>query len=210
MIKTFFAVFVLSGSAFAQLLPVSVGVKGGVPLTDAFSTVSDATRGYFSTTRRYIVGPSVELNLPAGFGVEFDALYTRLNFSQNLLAAAVATTTSNSWEFPLLLKYKFSSKGPIRPFVDAGASFRHITGVKQITSFITGSGSTQTTNPSEFRDPNATGFVIGGGVDLKLILVKVSPEIRFTHWGTENFASGVAGLLHTNRNQGQFLVGISF
>src|SRR5882762_6598775 len=107
MIKTFFVVFVLAGSAFAQL-PVSVGIKGGVPLTEAFDTVSDATRGYVSTTRRYIVGPSVELNLPAGFGVEFDALYTRLNFSQNIVATAITATTANSWEFPLVLKYKFS------------------------------------------------------------------------------------------------------
>lgn len=208
MIKTFLVSLVLAGSAFAQL-PVSVGIKGGVPLTEAFNTVSDATRGYFSDTRRYIVGPTVELNLPAGFGVEFDALYTRLNFSQNLVASAVAATSANSWEFPLLLKYKFA-KGPVRPFVDAGASFRHITGVKQITSFITGSGSNQTSNPAEFRDPNATGFAFGAGIDLKLLIIKVSPEIRFTHWGTDNFVSGVQGLLQTNRNQGQFLVGITF
>lgn len=185
-------------------LPLSVGIKGGVPLTEAFSTVKDATNGYISDTRRYIVGPSVELNLPAGFGVELDALYTRLNFSQNVLGAIAATTTSNSWEFPLLLKYKFS-KGPVRPFVDAGASFRHITGISRVGSFLTGSS-----NSTELRDPNATGFVFGAGIDFKLLIIKVSPEIRFTRWGTENFRSGVADLLRTNRNQGEFLVGISF
>ena len=49
--------------------PFSFGVKGGASLTDFFTSASlGAPQGVFtSNTKRYIVGPTVELRLPAGF-----------------------------------------------------------------------------------------------------------------------------------------------
>jgi hypothetical protein len=47
---------------------IEVGVKGGVPVTAAFQTGSlfniDFGESASSATRRYTVGPMVELNLP--------------------------------------------------------------------------------------------------------------------------------------------------
>ncbi len=40
-------------------------------------------------------------------------------------------TVANQWEFPLLLKYEFRGIGPVRPFVDAGPSLRHLSGFRQ-------------------------------------------------------------------------------
>ncbi|MGH9632030.1 MAG: outer membrane beta-barrel protein [Bryobacteraceae bacterium] len=222
MKKTFYFVLVLcagvlffgSSGAFAQ--PISVGVKAGLPLTDAFDVASGEDREYFSDTKRYIVGPQVELRLPAGFGIEFNALYTKLEFSSVSRVAGSALnsfTDANSWEFPLLLKYKFG--GPsvgvaaVRPFVDVGASFRRLSDITQIGDFITG-GPREDEAVPELRDKNSTGFVIGGGLEIRALFLRISPEFRFTRWGTENFREGVAGLLSTNRNQGQFLVGFSF
>src|SRR3954468_955496 len=71
----------------------SVGVKGGVPLTDAFAdrsvrqvigtipnpfgpaqTLSQTIR--FSTgSRSFVLGPTLELRMPFGLAVEADALY---------------------------------------------------------------------------------------------------------------------------------------
>ena len=67
----------VASSAFAQR--ISVGIKAGVPLTD----VVEANHGGISNlpfqaqTRRYTIGPVVDIGLPLGFGVEFGAMYKR-------------------------------------------------------------------------------------------------------------------------------------
>lgn len=214
MRKTFFLIFVSLASAVAQ--PIGLGVKFGLPLTDAFNTSSNSTTSYSSDTKLYIIGPQIELRLPKGLSIELDALFTRLNFSSvGSVAGSVAdaVTDADSWEFPLLLKYKFGGANAVaasvRPFVTTGASYRRLTNITQIADFITG-GSQSTSDPSELQKKDSTGFVIGGGVEIRALFLRISPEFRFTRWGTSNFVEGVSHLLETNRNQGQFLVGIHF
>lgn len=55
--------------------PIGIGVKGGVPLNDAFVVRATNPVDYIADTHRYTLGPYVELRLPAGFGIELDALY---------------------------------------------------------------------------------------------------------------------------------------
>jgi hypothetical protein len=128
--------------------PLSFGVKGGVPLTDFVDTVSGPSASVSSATRRYIVGATVELKLPAGFGVEFDALYRRFDYNSTvtLLNVVSARTTGNDWEFPLLLKKRFLP-GPVHPFIGAGVAFSKLSGVKQsIESVLFPNRSTITTS----------------------------------------------------------------
>jgi opacity protein-like surface antigen len=196
-----------SVAAFAQ--PISVGVKGGVPLTDFLDTVSSGNVLVRSKTQRYIVGPTVELRLPAGFGVEFDALYRHFNYSATTsLANAVTSidTTANAWEFPLLLKKRFAS-GPVRPFVSAGVTWNKISGVSQSIRSSVG----LTTAP-ELSNDVATGFVAGAGLDMRLLILRITPEIRYTRWGSNSFRSifPPGGSLNSNQNQAEFLVGFSF
>jgi hypothetical protein len=40
-------------------------------------------------------------------------------------------------------------------------------------------------------------------------VIKISPEVRFTRWSDQHFLDP-AGLLKSNLNQAEFLVGISF
>ena len=213
MTKTFLLIVVSAGFALSQ--PIGLGIKGGLPLTDAFNTALGPSTSYTSETNRYIIGPQIELRLPAGLSIELDALYTKLNFSSVRSAAGSvvnATTEADGWEFPLLLKYKFGGANAVaasvRPFVTTGASFRRLTNITQIQDFIT--GSTTTSNPSELQDKSGTGFVIGGGLEIRALFLRISPEVRFTRWGTANFREGLANLLETNRNQAQFLVGFGF
>jgi hypothetical protein len=104
----------LAGARFALGQPFSFGVKGGVPSTDLLSATNfSGGFGYFPTTNRYIVGPEAELGLPFRFGVEFDALYRHLNytnFRSGIDVLVNSSTTSGNWEFPLLAKYHFPTK----------------------------------------------------------------------------------------------------
>jgi len=196
----------LSTALLAQ--PISFGIKGGVPMTDFLDTVNGSRTSITATTNRYIVGPTVELRLPFGFAVEADALYR--HFSYNVAASlvdAVSTLSASgsAWEFPLLVKKRFA-KGPIRPFVDAGVSFNKITGLSRTVS-----GLAFPSRAEDPRDDFSKGFVIGGGVELKALLLRISPEIRYTRWGTEQFNSVFSGgSLRSKVNQAEFLVGITF
>ena len=172
-----------SAAAFAQ--PISYGLKGGLPLTDFIDTVSGSRTTVSSVTNRYIVGPTFELRLPFGFGVEVDALYR--HFSYNSTASLVDVlstlrTTSNDWEFPLLLKKRFGGVGPVHPFVDAGVSFNKISGLSQSLStlvFPNPLPPPPKNHPGGRKNPLPKGLKMGGGGVVGF--VAVAPNARKPH-----------------------------
>lgn len=215
----------LAGAAFAFAQPVTFGVRVGEPLTDFVSTVRNGPvegilgqfSNFYSNTRPYILGSTVEVKLPAGLGIELDALYRRLNFSgteitTNGLASAttaISSTSANAWEFPLLLKYKF--KVPlVKPYVDAGFAWDTLAGLKQsIRQTVGAITNTYTTSTPAGSKKGASGFVLGAGVDIHAVVLHLSPEIRYTHWGSAHFEDP-AGLVKSNQSQAEFLLGITF
>jgi opacity protein-like surface antigen len=212
MKKTLWLSLLLASAGVAG--PLSVGIRGGIPLTDFFDNVNNGNFVLTSTTNRYIIGPTVELRLPAGFGLEFDALYRHLNYNASFNAVDVFTnnrTTGNAWEFPLLAKYRFATP-LVKPYVDAGVAFDTLSGLKQtVVNTIAPNRQTTTTtsNPHELSNSTTTGFVIGFGVDVKAIVVHISPEFRYTRWGSSHFAIPNGSTL-SNQNQAEFLVGFTF
>ena len=176
-------------SVFGQ--PFGIGVKGGVPLNDAFVTTSTNPVQYVADTHRYTFGPYVELRLPGGFGVELDALYKTYEYRQ-VIPAPTRDQNSHAWEFPLLVKKRFLP-GPIKPYLEAGAAFDHLS-VGDVL---------------ELHDRNSWGLVVGGGVDFKLGFLHVSPEIRYTGWTSRHFESP-GTLLQSNRNQAAVMLGLGF
>jgi opacity protein-like surface antigen len=199
-------------SAWAQLF--SYGVRAGMPLNNFLDAAKSQQFAFNSTTNRYIVGPTAELHLPFGLGVEFDILYRRLDYNGSGTLAGVVTSnsaTGNAWEFPLLAKYRFPTK-MVHPYVDAGVAWDTLSGLKQaitksvVQNFIT---TTTTSTPAELNATTTRGFVMGAGLSVKVLVIHVSPEIRFTRWGAQHFIDA-NGLLHSNVNQGEFLVGITF
>jgi hypothetical protein len=167
----------LPSLGFSQRL-LSFGVKGGVPLTDAFSGGS----------KNYVIGPMVELKLPVGFAIEADALYRPLNLAVISIFAATFNDVG-SVEFPILAKYHFLRAPIVKPYAEAGPIFRHV-----------GSEASYLSNG---------GFALGGGIDFKLLLVRISPEFRFSRWGSDS-ASRPSGLPLSNRSQAEFLIGLTF
>jgi hypothetical protein len=181
------------------------------------------------------------LRLPFGFGVEFDALYRHLNYTNfhigtNSIGSVDflvnSSTTSGAWEFPLLAKYHFPTK-IVRPYVAAGIAWNTLSALTQtITQTVIPTGVTstsRTSNPMELGHKTVTGFVAGFGVDLHLLFLNISPEIRYTRWGSQQFVfltpvfaeigPGVGivpvpptllGTIQSNQNQAEFLVGFTF
>jgi hypothetical protein len=77
----------------------------------------------------------------------------------------------------------------VKPFLEVGPSFRD------------GSGAD--------ASPSSHGITLGGGVEVKIVKVKVAPQLRFTRWGSDAPAK-FFGAPQTNVNQAEFLVGLSF
>lgn len=195
-IRAFFCFIILSSSAFAQLF--SAGVKVGAPLSDAFSngtfpTVNtNVTVQSFSDAKKYIFGPMVELHLPFGFSVEADGLYRPLPLTI-VTPTGVAGSLSNSyssWEVTALGKYRFLHTPLIKPYVEAGPSFRFLTGLPD------GHLSTH-------------GFLLGVGIEIKILKLRLGPELRYTRWGSD-FNSALTFPARSDQNQGELLIGFSF
>jgi hypothetical protein len=186
-------------AAFGQHL-FSFGVKGGFPLTDPLSegtfTSSDETIQAFSSSKNYVVGPMIELNLPFGLAVEADALYRPLNVTTETTIApsTTAARTSidvNSMEFPILLKAHFLHTPIVKPYVEAGPIFRYVLSKVQYLS--------------------DTGIAVGGGVDFKLPVIRIGPELRYSHWGADSASPLLnVSLPPSNKNQLEFLIGLTF
>jgi len=104
MLKTFFLFFVGIVPVVAQS-PFGFGLKAGVPLNDALSADLGAPVAYVESTHRYIIGPFVEVRLPARFSVEVDALYRSYEYRQlSGWVVAPPAVSPGAWEFPVLAR----------------------------------------------------------------------------------------------------------
>jgi hypothetical protein len=79
----------------------------------------------------------------------------------------------------------------VKPYVEGGLDFSHLSDVSGLFSL---------NHNSNF------GVVLGAGVQLNLLVLRLSPEIRYTGDALKNFT----GIVDSNRNQLAFLVGIGF
>ena len=182
----------LSSQAFPQM--VSFGAKAGVPLTSAYQIQFVADGGASSYEYRVTVGPTVELRLHRHLSFEVDALWRRSSFSAGGAHFDIGSSV-NDWQFPVLFKYSIKSHG-ISPFIDAGGVYRHVS---------TLSPSVQPPN-----NPSTAGLTAGAGITLRLLRLRLSPEIRYTWWSNQAFVTGNYFGVATKSNQADLLIGLTF
>ena len=120
--------------------------------------------------------------------MQVDALYKRQQSNPS-------TTTASTWEIPLLAKYRFPGL-VARTFVEGGVSFQSI---GDVVKFAT----------NQTADKSRRGFVLGAGVEAKLLKVRLSPELRLTRWGQSKFQINPITLLNSS-TQAEVLVGLTF
>lgn len=199
----------------------TLGFKIGAPITDMFSAgntseFNDAIPGspYNVSVPRYEFGVSAEFHLPYHLRLEVDGLYQRAAFAtQNSIvslgggsATQYYSTKMNVFQIPALFKYNVAM-GHFRPFIDFGASLRHIAGIDNVSSYTDLPLYYYNNNTPELKNRNSYGGVAGIGMTFKKGIFELTPEVRYTRWSNESFTA--AGL-RTNLNQGDFLLGIGF
>ena len=156
----------------------SLGAVLGVNLSgDYNSTSSTDTNGIDGMTetfsgragpRSFLVGPAVEVQLTGGFSIEADAVYrpVRSSFTFSGVVSGMPFTSSGessltTWQFPVLAKYTLPTeflRSRVRPFVEAGPSFR------------TGGSATH------------FGVTVGGGISMRAGLLNIAPAVRYSRW----------------------------
>jgi len=202
-----FLIFFTAWAAIAQ--PVVVGITGGGRVT------GDVTGAATSESKRYVAGPAFELGLPLGLGVEVDALYRhdgyRSNICCNFAGGSYNRAHFNSWEFPMLLKYRIPVPA-VKPFAEAGFAPRVGSGAIDSTLI-------QLLPPAPVRQIHSSapwqtsqGLVAGGGVRLELGRLRLSPELRYTRWNNSatyyNYSNGPS--YQSSQNQVDVLLGIGW
>lgn len=190
-------------------------------MTDPWQTLAGPvlSASYAYGVRRYVVGPTIELHLPLHLSFEVDALYRRTGFDGFGTFPITATqnefvetrTAINDWEIPFLGKYTMTL-GPIHPFVDSGVTLRHISVAygRAVTTNLTTNVTTTGPANTPLRS-NSTGFTVGGGLSLKAGHLRIEPEVRYTHWGSDTIQTGYGHVnIQSVENQADLLVGLTF
>ena len=188
-----------------------LGAVAGGRLTD------DVAGSARPESRRYIVGPMIELSLPLGFSVEFEAIYHRHGYSAdwfNFAQIEIDRERANSWEFPILIRYKLPVPA-VRPFLEAGVAPRTISGTisKTLTVYdvITGQPTISTATAATDWD-TSVGFVAGVGVQFGVGRLRLSPEGRYTHWNNRPVNGAILDgqPFYSTKYQFDVLVGIGW
>ncbi len=224
-------------------IQVHFGVEAGIPLTDTLSSssTSSAIPGSFSfdrynsETKRLLIGPAFRVDLQRGLGIEFDALYQRVNYDHAIASSSPTAsffsrsfeqTTANRWQFPLLIQYN-GTLSKTKFFAEAGPSISRIANSRSNISSTSSTASSTSSNTSSVTGQGGTlaGITAGAGVDLPFFRQHLRPEFRYGHWFSPSTGAviGQASLFiiptsvvslsptfRTNQNEATFLLGLTF
>jgi hypothetical protein len=172
--------FLIGHPAIAQM--VAFGVAGGVRAT------GDVSGAVTPESKRYIVGPKLEVRLPLHLSFELDALYRTVGFtgySVPPFGYSILRERDNSWEFPAIVKYHLPGIARLHPFMGLGYSPRVVYGnAAESGAFVnqvTGASTSYSITPNRSTSV-AQGLVVAGGLELGAHHVLISPELRYVHW----------------------------
>jgi hypothetical protein len=192
--RTLLLALFLSAPACGEIF--SIGGIIGTPLTDVTQTTTIAGINYLRNSTRFTIGPSLQVNLPAGFRLEIDALYRPVAY-QLAISAATSNVSASQFRFPILAQYRLGSFPVVKPYAEAGLSFDHLSNLKQAATLLPA-------HPGAIVQTTHAGLVLGFGIDIKVPFIRISPEIRYTRQFSSDF-QGISEL-----NQAEFLVGLRF
>jgi hypothetical protein len=205
---------------------IDLGIRGGVVATDSFQFLNlccgagaflGGSWSFSSEKLHGTIGPTVGVVLYDRVEVRFEAVHRRFGYQiQNALPFFGSQHTTDTvhghlWQYPLLATYR-PGYGPARPFIGGGLDLggtRKFSTDHVITITPSPGGSPVTTFSSHTASHStlSQAFYVIGGVDARISLVSIRPELRYIHFsGIPNFSSGADAVLKPN--QFEFLIGI--
>ena len=193
MRKLFFTLF-LALPACGEVF--SYGLIVGTPLTDVTQTTTIAGINYLRNSTLFTIGPTLQINLPAGLRIEIDALYRPVAY-QIATGTALSNVSASQFRFPILMQSHIGHFPLIKPYAEAGLSFDHLSNLSQAASLLP-------SQPGAIVQTTQAGLVLGFGLDVKVPFIRISPEIRYTRQLASDFQR------ISQLNQAEFLVGIRF
>lgn len=152
----------------------------------------------FDESKIFTVGPTAEVALPHHFAIETGFLFKRIgtsyrfrynnsDFNQRL--------RGNSFEIPVVGKYYLHDRSIFKPYLGLGVAARRTFQTSELSP---------PRSTFESLSPWGLGAVAAAGVQFGAGRLKLSPEVRYTRWSREGQQ------IPRNRNQAEFLLGISF
>jgi len=137
-----------------------------------------------SESQGYTAGIMTDVDFTQRFSLEVDGLYRpiRAQLVNELSPFSVVT-----WQFPVLAKFRWPFASQVRPFVEAGPSFR-------LSGNFNG------------YYPTHLGFTAGLGLETHWHAIRVAPAVRYTRWTADSNQIE----FRTLPNQIEILAGFSF
>lgn len=192
---------------------VSVGVILGAQFRTWFQDNPAGNPIFRDGSGRFQIGPTVTLTPWYHGAIEFDAI--RRDFGATVtgtvLGAGYQTVNKGAaWDFPVMVKYRFRFRGPgardVRPFFGAGMAVRYLSQTATLYSASTPS------TPQVSSDRSISfGLPATVGVEFRTGPIRLTPEVRYTYWTTDQSIAPIrqTGAYVVNANQVGFLMGIS-
>jgi hypothetical protein len=193
------------------------GIKIGVQVLDSFNVAP----GFNAEDSRGVFGGVLDMRINDYFGGEVDVLYRHFRFDALLpgtlpVNASISTNRAHAFDFPFLFKWNPLGRRTVTPYVDSGVAFRYING-NELRRFF-GGNDLQTESTTALAQVSSfnVGWVIGGGLVFDHSeSVRLTPEVRYTVWGRDNFNApstlpGFGGTFSSNNNQLEVLLSITF
>jgi hypothetical protein len=171
-----------------------------------------------STVNNYLkiaFGPTVEVRVFRDFSLCGEFLYHRLDYTQTAqitvdgnVTAIVQQTRATMWDAPMMIRWRgLAETGFLSHLYFAGGgAIRNVSHINSNTQTTPPGGTTTTSNaPATPSARNLPGLV--AGVGLRFVDdfgIKLSPELRYTHWLGATFSSD-----STQSRRDELVVGIA-
>jgi hypothetical protein len=210
---------------------VSIGVKGGIPLTHFILDRAAGSRvgssRVTSAPRRYTLGPFVSFPVRDSLSVETGVLYKRFGFDTVSFGGSfigpftgiVSSTTGNSWEFPIAARLRLRFARGLNGFLSAGPTLRRLSGIHEEGTRTVRTAfppperidvpDFETDSPQGMDRRTSVGLSVSGGFELYAGPLLIEPGARVTRWDTER-TSSMSAASRLGRTQAEILLGIGF
>lgn len=152
--------------AFGRRIHLGI-LAGFVPGDDIRLPVSPFFQPSISDQNSAIFGAVIEFEATRTWAVEGNGIYRPLHATDiSQREGRDVRWAVLTWEFPVLLKYKFRPDHRVRPFAALGPSFRL-------------DGNFNGPTPAHY------GVTASTGVEIKAGFARISPTVRYTRWAQE-------------------------